>query len=71
MVLDGVVHVGADAMHLLATLSEPSGVINRLQRGLFGSRRLSRWLYPGLRVGRRIALWFMHVPLIETAKEKH
>lgn len=70
VVLDDVVHVGPDAMHMLATLSEPSGVINRLQRGLFGSHRLSRWLYPGLKVGRRIALWFKHVPLIDAAKEK-
>ena len=68
VVIDGIVHVGPDAMNVLALLSEPSGVLNRLQRSVMSRRWLSSLLYPWLRVGRRVALWLRRVPLIEAAK---
>ncbi len=68
VVIDGIVHVGPDAMNVLALLSEPSGVLNRLQRSVMSRRWLSSLLYPWLRVGRRLALWLRRVPLIEAAK---
>lgn len=68
VVIDGIVHVGPDAMNVLALLSESSGVLNRLQRAVLSRRWLSSLLYPWLRAGRRIALWVRRVPLIEGAK---
>lgn len=64
VVMSGVVHAGADAMHVLAVCSTTAGWFNRCNRLIFSSARLSRWLYPVLRAGRRIALHLQGVPLI-------
>ena len=64
-VVDGEVHAGAEAMHVLALLSSPTGWSNRLQRAVFSRRRLARLLYPVLRVGRRLVLLLMRVPPLE------
>lgn len=69
VVIDGIVHVGADAMNVLALLSESGGTLNRLQRIVFSRRWLSRLLYPGLRFGRRLMLWIRRVPLIDASRE--
>ena len=68
-VIDGQVYSGADAIHLLASLSEPHGLLNRLQRMMFSRRWLSNLMYPWLRSGRRIALWIRRVPMIDSAKD--
>jgi predicted DCC family thiol-disulfide oxidoreductase YuxK len=47
---------GRDAVHLLATLSESGGMLNLLQRALFGSPRRAAMIYPVLRQGRRLFL---------------
>ncbi|MGQ0621443.1 MAG: DCC1-like thiol-disulfide oxidoreductase family protein [Panacagrimonas sp.] len=52
----GALHHGADALHLMATLAPSKGLRNRLNRLLFGSRALSRVLYPALRAGRNLLL---------------
>lgn len=54
--LDHRLYYGADAIHMLALLGSPSGVFNRLNRWLFGSRYLSRVLYPMLRACRNLLL---------------
>jgi len=54
--LDQRLYYGADAIHMLALLGSPSGVLNRLNRRLFGSRHLSRLLYPLLRACRNLLL---------------
>lgn len=64
-VVDGAVHAGADAMHVLATLSVGTGRLNRLQRFLFSKRWLARLLYPVLRVGRGASLRLLRVPPID------
>lgn len=64
-VVDGVVHAGADAMHVLAAMSAGQGGWNRLQRAMFSRRGLARLLYPLLRSGRRVVLWLLRVPPIE------
>ena len=69
VVIDGIVHVGADAMNVLALLSDSGGVLNQLQRAVFSRRWLSTWLYPCLRAGRRLALWIRRVPLIDKIRE--
>jgi predicted DCC family thiol-disulfide oxidoreductase YuxK len=68
VVLNDAVYVGADAMHVLAMLSESGGWLNQFQRMVFARRWLSRLLYPWLRAGRRLALWLRRVPLIDAAK---
>ncbi len=54
--LDHRLYYGADAIHMLALLGSPSGVFNRFNRWLFGSRHVSRWLYPVLRACRNLLL---------------
>lgn len=46
---------GADAMHLLATLSERRGILRALMR----SPRRAAMLYPVLKAGRRLTLTLM------------
>ncbi len=64
VVMSGVVYAGADAMQVLAMCSTPAGWFNRCNRLIFSSARLSRWLYPVLRAGRRIVLRMQGLPLI-------
>ncbi len=47
---------GADAVHALALLSSPSGLVNSLNARLFGSEWLTRLLYPLMRAGRNTTL---------------
>jgi predicted DCC family thiol-disulfide oxidoreductase YuxK len=47
---------GEDAVHLLATMSDPRGITNAVQRALFGSPRRAALLYPLLARGRRLFL---------------
>jgi predicted DCC family thiol-disulfide oxidoreductase YuxK len=68
VVLNQTIYVGAEAMHVLAVLSDSTGWLNRLQRAVFMRRWLSRCLYPLLRAGRRVALWLRRVPLIDAAR---
>ena len=50
---------GAECVNMLAMLSEPPSLFGRVQRVVFRSAVLSRWLYPVLRAGRRIALYIL------------
>lgn len=50
---------GAEAIHRLALLSTPSGVFNRVNYFVFRSQKLSRLLYPGLRLARNLILAVM------------
>jgi len=50
---------GAEAIHRLALITTPSGVFNRLNYLIFRSRKLSRLLYPVLRLGRNLILAVM------------
>ncbi len=52
-------HHGAEAIHRLALLSTPSGVFNRVNYFIFRSQKLSRLLYPVLRLGRNLILAVM------------
>jgi len=47
---------GRDAVHLLATLSAPQGVLNGVQRLVFRSPRRASLAYPILARGRRLFL---------------
>ena len=52
----GRLYHGADALHLMATLAPRTGLRNRLNRLLFGSRPIAQVSYPFLRAGRNILL---------------
>ena len=56
VVIGSAVHHGAEAMHQLALLCDDGDVFNRLNRWIMTRQRLSRWLYPVLRAGRRWVL---------------
>ncbi len=49
-------HYGADAIHELALLSSGKGFVNAMSRLMFGSRRLSRALYPIFKFMRNLLL---------------
>jgi predicted DCC family thiol-disulfide oxidoreductase YuxK len=53
------IYFGADCVNLLALLSTPSGLFNRINGAVFRSRTLSRLLYPVLRCGRNLTLRLM------------
>jgi len=50
------VHHGADAVHVLATLTSSATALNRLNARIFASPALTRTLYPAMKLGRRITL---------------
>ncbi len=52
---DAIYH-GDRAVHQIAMLSGPSGLLNRLHFWIFKSERRARLLYPFLRAGRNLAL---------------
>lgn len=54
--IDGQLHSGARAMHMLTLMSTPSSLFNRLVSRLFRSPLLASLLYPLLRAGRAAAL---------------
>lgn len=64
VVMGDAIHAGADAIHMLAACSTRSGWFNRCNVWIFSSRGRSRLVYPLLRVGRRIALLMLGIPLI-------
>ncbi|TDY04157.1 DCC1-like thiol-disulfide oxidoreductase family protein [Thiohalophilus thiocyanatoxydans] len=49
-------YYGADAIHMLALISQRSGVFNRFNYWLFSSQRRSRVLYPVFRSFRNLLL---------------
>ena len=69
--LDGLIYVGAEAMHLLAIISNQHGMLNQMQRFVFSRKWLAHLLYPLLRLGRRLVLLVRRVPLIEDAEGRH
>ena len=66
--IDGLIYVGADAMHQLAIISNQHGMLNQMQRFVFSRKWLAHLLYPLLRLGRRLVLLIRRVPLIENAQ---
>lgn len=54
--IDGTTYHGGDAVHALALLSSPSGVLNRMNAFLFSSGPVARISYPVLRAGRNLLL---------------
>ena len=59
VILDNATYHGAEAMHILALLSTPSGIFNRCNRLIFSHRWLARVLYPILVGGRNLLLFML------------
>jgi len=53
---------GADCLHMLALLSTPSGIFNRLNAWAFSNAVLARITYPVLRAGRNLLLRILQRP---------
>ena len=69
--MDGLIYVGAEAMHQLAIISNRHGMLNQMQSFVFSRKGLAHVLYPLLRLGRRLVLLIRRVPLIEDAQGRH
>jgi predicted DCC family thiol-disulfide oxidoreductase YuxK len=54
--LDDRLYHGHDCIHVLALLSTPSGLFNRINAAVFRSPLAARMLYPVLRAGRNAVL---------------
>lgn len=52
----GQTFYGADAVHVLASLSSANGLTNRLNAAVFKYKSLTRLVYPALKLGRRLTL---------------
>jgi len=63
------IHYGSDAIHELALLSSGKGFINRLASWTFGSRALSRILYPILKSIRNLLLKILGKSRINNLRE--
>lgn len=62
VVVDGLVHHGADGAHVLALLTQPSGIGFRVFRCLVSGPRRARIFYPVLRAGRGLLLRMLGIP---------
>ena len=62
--IDGPLYFGSRAIHELTRLAAARGPFGRLNRLLFGSRRLSRYTYPPAKLARNILLRLIGVEKI-------
>ena len=58
----GSLYVGSDAVNLLALLTTPVGLGNRITAAVLGRPALARALYPLLRAGRNVLLKLKNKP---------
>lgn len=56
LIVDGRVYYGADCLNRLALMSGKTDVINRINARLFRSPSISHFIYPALKLGRRMVL---------------
>ena len=70
VVVDGQVHLGAEAANVLAAITVPGSPGYRVFRWLVGSERRSRLFYPLLRFARNLLLRILRVPRFSQAPER-
>ena len=56
LMMDGQIYHGDECIHAIALLTSPSSMFNRINARIFGSKKLSRALYPILRGCRNAVL---------------
>ena len=57
--VDGQYYHGEDALHIMALMSSKSSLFNKMNAAVFSSHKLSKFLYPILRAGRNLTLFFL------------
>jgi predicted DCC family thiol-disulfide oxidoreductase YuxK len=62
----GRIYAGGEAMHLLALLSAPEGVLGTLTSALLRWRSFALWVYPALRSGRNLLLKIRNRPPLQS-----
>ena len=67
--IDDQIYYGDEAIHVLAMMSTDSGIFNKFNAKVFGSKRVSSVLYPVLRDCRNVALWLMRIPMIKNLED--
>jgi hypothetical protein len=64
----GRTYVGGEAMHLLALLSEPEGVLDKATSIMLRWRSFALWIYPALRSGRNLLVKLRNRPPLQDAR---
>ena len=59
---EGRIYAGSDAVHLLASLTTPVDLVNKVTAAVLGRPRLARAIYPFLRAGRNVLLKLKNKP---------
>ena len=59
LIMDGATYYNSDTIHVLASMSSPSGIFNRINYWIFKSKTRSHLLYPVLRSLRGVLLMFL------------
>jgi predicted DCC family thiol-disulfide oxidoreductase YuxK len=61
-------YYGSEAMHILSSLTSASNAWNALMAGLFKTHWLARRIYPVFKAGRRLMLFFLGRPKIQSSE---
>ncbi len=69
VIVDGVLHYGADAIHALTTMATHEGLSGRINRWMFGSAIRARVLYPALRSLRNLLLKILRKSRINNLRQ--
>ena len=70
VVVNGEVFHADEGAHMLAMLSQPSGIAFRIFRFLVLTKKRSRFWYPLLKLGRRLLLKILRIPEISSEQEQ-
>jgi predicted DCC family thiol-disulfide oxidoreductase YuxK len=68
---DDNLYYGADAIHVLAMISSPSGIFNRLNYWYFKSKFIAKYSYPIMRSIRNLLLKALSVTKINNLKKEN
>jgi len=66
VVIDGVMHYGADAARMIGAISRPTTPAGRILLWVVGNAPWAKTLYPVLAAGRRVLLRLIGLPLINS-----
>ena len=64
LILNGNIYSGEECVHILALLSTPSGLFNKINYLIFKNKQLSSLIYPFMRIGRNALLTLLGIKKI-------
>jgi len=64
LILNGKIYSGDKCVHILALLSTPSNLFNKINYLIFKNKHLSKLLYPPMRTGRNLLLKILGIKKI-------